>query len=105
MALPESRAKIVLEGARHRLPIKFNRTLDISISPLARQGKGRQEVSRLPAGPQPRPGPGRDRDEVTSLERYSIGTLSMSAPTQSDVGPGGKLAWQVAHSALKLLRG
>jgi len=31
---------------------------------------------------------------VTGLERYSIGTLSMSAPTQSDVGPGGKLAWQ-----------
>jgi hypothetical protein len=42
MALPESKAKIVLEGARHRLPIKFNRTLGISISPLARQGKGRR---------------------------------------------------------------
>lgn len=60
------------------------------------------------------PGPCRAGTGVDGLEEaltvqrfalYLIGTLSMSAPVQSCVGPGVKLEWQYEHSTLKLLRG
>ncbi|WP_256871849.1 hypothetical protein [Nostoc sp. TCL26-01] len=39
------------------------------------------------------------------MSYFLMGTLSISAPTQSDVGPTGKFTWHSAHSALKLLKG